>query len=120
MSESRWEVKVVRTNFGDLIAEVDVNEPYGPTLTLKKPHIIRLQQAPPAPGQTEGTIRISFSPFMLYSDDDTFVVDRVHVICIAGASPDIRNAFNTQYGSGIIVPTGMPTPGVGQSILLKG
>lgn len=112
MHESKWEIKIVRTTMGDLIGEVDVNAPYGPMLTIRKPHQIRLQQ------QGQERVGLAFMPFMIYSDDTDYIVDRVHVVTVANPAEDLANAYRQQFGSGIIMP---PTGAVvGDKILLKG
>lgn len=86
-------VKVVKLiNGEDIVSDIEfINEET--QLVLKNPQRFM--------ATAEGVGSIPFVPF---SNDETYTINMSHVILIAEPDPDIKNGYNSQFGSGIVLP----------------
>lgn len=84
-------IKIVKlVNGEDLISDIKINES---DVVLKKPYKFVLTN--------EG---IGSIPYMPFSKDEEYKISLNHILSIAEPEDDFRNAYNSQHGSGIVVP----------------
>ena len=88
-------IKVVKLVTGeDVVADIEiVDQSSGKVVVLKKPQRFMVT--------SEGVGSIPLVPF---SNDETYTVSYNHVILIADPDPDIKNGYNSQFGTGIVLP----------------
>jgi hypothetical protein len=48
---------------------------------------------------------IGSMPMMPFSSSETYEVDEKHVIFVCEPELEIRNVYNSKYGSGVVLPT---------------
>lgn len=54
-----------------------------------------------------GKLNIGLVPFLPYSDDNHYIIDKQHIIITHLPSTDLMNSYNRLYGSGIQIAGGM-------------
>jgi hypothetical protein len=83
-------IKVIKLVSGDdIISEVDVQENF---ILLKKPQ--KFIMTP------EG---VATMPLMPFSNDDEYKISMNHVLFISEADDDLKNGYNSQFGTGIVI-----------------
>lgn len=93
------EIKVVKLKTGEeTIAEV--KEAEGGLLLVNPVRFV------PVPGP-QGQTQIAMQPFSPFTSDKEIFIKADDVIFVANAGDDFKNAWNQEYGSGIVTP---PTP----------
>lgn len=86
-------IKVVKLITGeDVVADIEYADE-GRNIILKKPQRFMVT--------AEGVGSIPFVPF---SNDEKYTVSVNHVILVADPDIDIKNGYNSQFGSGIVFP----------------
>lgn len=86
-------IKVVKLVTGeDVVADIEYIDE-GKNIILKKPQRFMVT--------AEGVGSIPFVPF---SNDEKYTVSINHVILVADPDSDIKNGYNSQFGSGIVFP----------------
>jgi hypothetical protein len=92
-------IKLVRLNRGEeLIGEVSY--PTETTIRINKP--LRIAVVPPQkPGMNPS---IAFVPWLDFSNDETVVLDRCHVLCVVTPINDFTQQYNQMTGK-IVVPS---------------
>jgi len=48
--------------------------------------------------------KLAMAPWMFLSDDKSFEIKSEHILCVAEPSNEIKNAYNSQFGTGIVTP----------------
>lgn len=103
-------VKLIRLlNGEELIAELmpDVrSDP--PDIVMKNP--LRVMVIPSK--STPQNPTVGFAPWVEFSDDKTFTIDKSHVLCIMNPVKEFVNQYNATFG-GILTPStsGIILPG---------
>lgn len=89
-------IKVVKLVTGeDVVADVEIkDESSGRVVILKNPQRFMVT--------SEGVGSIPLVPF---SDDEKYIISMNHVVLICEPDINIKNGYNSQFGSGIVVPT---------------
>lgn len=104
-------VKLIRLlNGEELIAEVIEQEGiiFANIIRLKNP--LRVMIIPSK--STPQNPTVGFAPWVEFTDDKTFELDKSHVLCIMNPVKEFVNQYNATFG-GIITPTtsGLILPG---------
>ena len=102
-------VKLIRLlNGEELIAEIIDSIVETSKLTMKNP--LRVMIIPSK--STPQNPTVGFAPWMEFTDDKTFELDKSHVLCIMNPVKEFVNQYNATFG-GIITPTssGLILPG---------
>ena len=102
-------VKLIRLlNGEELIAEVVGSIVETSKLTMKNP--LRVMIIPSK--STPQNPTVGFAPWVEFTDDKTFELDKSHVLCIMNPVKEFVNQYNATFG-GIITPTtnGLILPG---------
>jgi len=88
-------IKVVKLITGeDVVADIEiVDQSSGKVVVLKKPQRFMVT--------SEGVGSIPLVPF---SNDESYAISLSHVLLIADPDPDIKNGYNSQFGTGIVLP----------------
>jgi hypothetical protein len=88
-------IKVVKLVTGeDVVADIEiVDESSGKVVVLKRPQRFMVT--------SEGVGSIPLVPF---SNDEKYTISMNHVVLIAEPDADIKNGYNGQFGTGIVVP----------------
>jgi hypothetical protein len=88
-------IKVVKLVTGEaVVADIEiVDESSGKVVILKKPQRFMVT--------SEGVGSIPLVPF---SNDEKYTISMNHVILIAEPDSDIKNGYNGQFGTGIVLP----------------
>jgi hypothetical protein len=88
-------IKVVKLVTGeDVVADIEIiDQSSGKVVVMKKPQRFMVT--------SEGVGSIPLVPF---SNDETYTISFNHVLLIADPDPDIKNGYNSQFGSGIVLP----------------
>ena len=91
-------IKIVRLTTGeDLLA--DVSEAMdGSSITLENPCMLYMRP------NDAGTATVGMTRWLPYSSDKTFVIPRSFVITACEPADDLRNQYNSVFGSGLVVP----------------
>lgn len=89
-------IKVVKLVTGeDVVADVEFkDDSFGRLVILKNPHRFMVT--------SEGVGTIPLVPF---SDDKTYTINMNHVVLICDPDINIKNGYNSQFGTGIVVPS---------------
>lgn len=89
-------IKVVKLVTGeDVVADIEFqDESHGRMVVLKNPQRFMVT--------SEGVGSIPLVPF---SDDKVYTVNMNHVVLICEPDIDIKNGYNSQFGSGIVLPS---------------
>lgn len=69
-------------------------------IKMEKPAVIIMQ---PVEGQTD-KFGIGLAPYAPYADQNSIHIMPTHVIAIMQPTDQLKNEYNTHYGSGIITP----------------
>lgn len=91
-------IKVVKLVTGeDVVADIELKDDssFGRVVILKNPQRFVVT--------SEG---VGSMPLVPFSDDDKYTVSMNHVMLICEPDVNIKNGYNSQFGSGIVVPTG--------------
>lgn len=103
------DIKLVVFNSGlQVICEVAEKDTDAGTVTLKT--AVQLVQVPMSKEDKEqGKAGLAFAPFLRYTDEwetgmTVFVRD---ILTVNTPIRDLLNAYNTQFGSGLVLPTGL-------------
>lgn len=102
-------VKLIRLlNGEELIAEIIDSIVETSKLTMKNP--LRVMIIPSK--STPQNPTVGFAPWVEFTDDKTFELDKSHVLCIMNPVKEFVNQYNATFG-GIITPTtsGLILPG---------
>ena len=84
--------KIVKLITGeDVVSDVEISED-GKSLTMKQPQRLVMSQ--------EGLASI---PLMPFSEDKKYTISMEHVMLFAEPDQDIKNGYNSQFGSGIVL-----------------
>lgn len=76
---------------GDIVSETEA------TITISTPASVLL-----VPGQSGGSqVSIGLMPWLPYSEDDKFVIQKDKIITTHNPSIDLLNNYNRMFGSGI-------------------
>lgn len=105
------DIKLVRLTVGqDVVGEVVADNPM--TITLRNPLIV-------APQINEGRIEVNLAPFCIFSEEKEFAIDKGSVMFINTPVQDLKNQYNTIFGSGIVVASADATSKLGKPGHLK-
>lgn len=86
------EIKVLKLVTGEeLISQFEEKSEF---YVLKNPQKFMLTQ--------EG---IASMPLMPFSTSETYEINKNHVLFVCDPESDIRNVYNSKYGSGVILPS---------------
>lgn len=102
------DVKIVVLNAGvQLLGDVEVYKETG-KVVVKKPVSLGFMSVPE--GHTDaGQVRMVISPFLQYSEEwENGVPFSVNdILTVVTPKREVLNAYNSQHGSGIVVPSGI-------------
>ena len=89
------EVKLVKLTTGEaLIAQIELKFD---NVQVVKPVVIAQVMTPEGPG-------IGFRPWLLGTNmSQEIMISKEHVVCCAELDQEIYNAYNSEYGSGLIM-----------------
>ena len=86
------EIKVLKLVTGEeIISQIEKKDQ---KIVLKSPQKFMFTQ--------EGVASIPLIPF---SSSETYEIDEKHVVFICDPDMDVRNIYNSKYGSGVILPS---------------
>lgn len=88
-------IKVIKLITGeDVVADIEIIEnSSGKLVVMKRPQRFMVT--------SDGVGSIPLVPF---SNDESYTINFNHVMLIAEPDADIKNGYNSQYGSGIVLP----------------
>jgi len=95
-------IQILKLSSGEeLIGTVSDFEVEGrQVIKIEKPAVIILQ---PVEGQ-DGKFGIGLAPYAPYAEKNEVSIMPQHVIAIMQPTDNLKNEYNTHYGSGVIVP----------------
>jgi hypothetical protein len=94
-------VKLIRLLTGEeLIAEMIADNDDDNLVVIKNPLRIIVIPAKSTPQNPT----VGFAPWMEFSEDKTFELDKSHILCIMNPMREFLNQYNSAFG-GIIAPT---------------
>jgi hypothetical protein len=94
-------VKLIRLLTGEeLIAEMITDNDDDNLVVIKNPLRILVIPAKSTPQNPT----VGFAPWMEFSEDKTFELDKSHILCIMNPMREFLNQYNSAFG-GIITPT---------------
>jgi hypothetical protein len=95
-------IQILKLSSGEeLIGTVSDFEVEGrQVIKIEKPAVIILQ---PVEGQ-DGKFGIGLAPYAPYAENNEVSIMPQHVIAVMQPTNNLKNEYNTHYGSGLIVP----------------
>jgi hypothetical protein len=103
------EVKLVSFNNGlQVLGTYEKKDEEGKAVLLSKP--VQLVMVPKNAETKDGQVGMAFAPFLQYAEEWTTGVtfSVADVLTVTTPVRDLLNAYNSAFGSGIVLPGGSP------------